>query len=78
MKYPKYNGTQFDEIRKRQFDYKMNKSKEIFDTVYQWGRAGIKVDYTCQTYQKAIEELLAETRRNILNEAKDECVIKDN
>jgi len=31
--------------------------KEIFDTVYQWGRIGIKTDHKAPTYRKLFKQL---------------------
>ena len=49
---------------------KVNKEKiekELFETVYQWGRVGVAVDETCETYQR----LLSELRLEILFEASE-------
>ena len=42
---------QFNEDREE--DRKMSE-KELFDTVYQWGRVGIKTDETSPTFQKLL------------------------
>ena len=33
------------------------KYKELFDTVYQWGRVGIQTDENCETFQSMIKEI---------------------
>ena len=34
-----------------------NKYKELFDMVYQWGRAGVKTDETCNAFQDLVIEI---------------------
>ena len=30
--------------------------KELFDMVYQWGRCGVKINFTAPTYQKLLKQ----------------------
>ena len=32
--------------------------KELFEMVYQWGRAGIVVDFTCNAFQEKLKEII--------------------
>jgi len=34
-----------------------NLAKELFDTVYQWGRVGIVTDENCETFKSMIEAI---------------------
>jgi len=34
-------------------------TKEIFSTVYQWGRTGVVVDYRAPYFRKLVRQLLA-------------------
>jgi hypothetical protein len=38
-----------------------NLEKELFDTVYQWGRVGIVTDEKCETFQGLIKALQNQT-----------------
>jgi hypothetical protein len=38
--------------------------KEMFETVYQWGRVGIVVDHTCPTYQSYIRLILKQEKKS--------------
>jgi len=39
--------------------------KELFDMVYQWGRAGVKVDYTSKTFQDKVKEIKGQSLKQI-------------
>ena len=45
--------------------------REIFETVYQWGRVGIVVDENCPTFKGLIEDLLKEEREKLKAEIKE-------
>jgi hypothetical protein len=36
--------------------------KLIFDMVYQWGRVGVKTDYTAPVYQDLIKQLISSSK----------------
>lgn len=38
--------------------------REIFEMVYTWGRVGLVVDESCNTYQSKIKELINLTKTN--------------
>lgn len=46
-------------MTKKQLTIQQKKAiKELFETVYLWGRAGLKVDQKSETYQSIIGEIL--------------------
>lgn len=49
-----------NQLKELEKDMKLQKErivKEIFSTIYDWGRYGVKVDYKAQAYQRLISEL---------------------
>ncbi len=36
---------------------KQKSQKDLFEMVYDWGRAGIDTDWECNAFQKAVKEL---------------------
>lgn len=51
------NNQQQKELEKDMEQAKEELVKDIFDTVYQWGRVGVVADYTAKTYQDMIKKL---------------------
>lgn len=41
--------------------------KELFDTVYQWGKVGIVTDENCNTFQDLIHKIEKEAKNPIKN-----------
>ena len=38
-------------------------TKEIFTTVYQWGRTGVVIDYKAPYFKKLVRQLIASTKK---------------
>ena len=45
--------------------------KKLFDMVYRWGRASVKVDYTAPAFQKALKQFKENDMENLTQDELD-------
>ncbi len=54
-----------------------NTKQQIFETIYQWGRVGVVVDWEAPTIQRYFNELEKETLEKVISIVQEEVARSD-